>query len=229
MQAVILAAGRGSRMGALTESTPKPLLPLAGKRLIERTIESLPEAVREVIVVVNYRAEDIIAALGEERSGKKIRYVRQAERLGTGHAVHAAREHLGDRFLVLMSDDVYSRADMERSLEHPYAITRSKAPRREGMHSVTAREDGTLDGIAEESDGDHAWINTGLYTLGPAFFEKAPHILPNGEWSLPHTLAELAKDIPVRVLDAEHWIQVNTPEDLAAAEAAFTAYKMNEF
>lgn len=217
MQAVILAAGRGTRMGTLTESTPKPLLPLLGKRLIERTIENLPDAVTEVVIVVNYRKEDIMAALGNEYAGKKIRYVHQAERSGTASALHAAREHLGERFLVLMSDDVYSRESMEASLAHPYAITRFKVPSQPGMHSVIAAEDGTLARIGADEDG--SWINTGLYTLGPAFFERDPHMLPGGEYSLPHTLAELAKQIPVQVLDADFWLQVNTPDDLAAAEA----------
>ena len=69
MQAVILAAGRGVRMGALTESTPKPMLQIKGRTLLEYKLAALPEEVDEVIIVVGYLGGMIQSHFGGEYNG----------------------------------------------------------------------------------------------------------------------------------------------------------------
>lgn len=113
MQAVILAAGVGIRMRPLTETVPKPLLKVAGKPLIEYTLAALPNEIDEVIIVIGYLGEQIIKHFGESFDGKKIRYVKQKNLEGTARALFEAREFITDRFLVLMSDDIYSKNDIE--------------------------------------------------------------------------------------------------------------------
>ena len=76
MRAMILAAGRGERMGALTVDTPKPLLRVAGKYLIEYTLSSLARAgIRDIVINVSYHAEQIKSALGNgQQCGVEISY-----------------------------------------------------------------------------------------------------------------------------------------------------------
>ena len=118
MQAVILAAGKGTRMKPITNFIPKPLIKICGKNFIERNIELLPKKVTEVIIVVNYLKEQIINHFGDFYNGKKIKYVVQKEPRGTADALFACKGILKGDFLVMMSDDFYSKKDVIRILRH---------------------------------------------------------------------------------------------------------------
>ena len=111
MQAVILAAGLGTRLRPLTYDTPKPLLKIGDKTLIEYNIERLPECIDELVIVIGYLGEQIIDYFGNQYKGKKISYIKQSQLLGTGHALFLCKKILNDRFLVLMGDDIYSQED----------------------------------------------------------------------------------------------------------------------
>src|SRR3990172_2736215 len=91
-QAVLLAAGRGTRLGDLTRDTPKPLLQVGGRPIIFRVIEGLAEAgVRDIIVVTGHLAEVLEAALGDgDRWGVALRCVRQERIDGTARATALA-------------------------------------------------------------------------------------------------------------------------------------------
>ena len=109
MRGMILAAGRGTRMGALTAETPKPLLRVAGRYLIEYSIQALVNAgVREVVINVSYRREQIKSALGDgTRYGIAIQYSEEITALETGGGILQALPLLGpDPFIVLSSDVV---------------------------------------------------------------------------------------------------------------------------
>ena len=109
MQVIILAAGKGIRMGDLTADIPKPMLPLLGKPLLEWRLAMLPEAVREVIFVVGYLGDQIEKYFGSEWQGRSIRYVRHEKLEGTGGAmrrVYGCGLFLGPA-LVTNVDDVY--------------------------------------------------------------------------------------------------------------------------
>ena len=114
MQAVLLAAGQGEKLRPITYDVPKPMIRIAGKNLIEHNIDQLPNEIDELIIVVGHLAPQIINHFGNEYKGKKITYVKQKKLLGTGHALSICKQHLKDRFLVMMSDDIYDRKDIER-------------------------------------------------------------------------------------------------------------------
>ena len=101
MQAVILAAGKGLRLRPFTEHHPKPLIPVAGKALIEYTLESLPDSISEIIIVVGYLANQIKDHLGDEWHGKPIKYVVQETLQGTGDALLQAKPLVEQNFLVV--------------------------------------------------------------------------------------------------------------------------------
>lgn len=108
MRAMILAAGRGERMGELTKHTPKPLLRVANKYLIEYAIDSLVRAdIRDIVINVSYHAEQIKQALGDgKRYGVNITYLTETERLETGGGIFNALPYLGTDPFVLLSSDV---------------------------------------------------------------------------------------------------------------------------
>lgn len=108
MRAMILAAGRGARMGALTQETPKPLLRIADRYLIEYSILSLTKiGVKDIVINVSYQREKIIAAIGGgARYGVKIQYSEEPEALETGGGILQALPMLGNEPFIVLSSDV---------------------------------------------------------------------------------------------------------------------------
>lgn len=107
MRAMILAAGRGERMGELTLHTPKPLLRVAGSYLIEYAINSLERAgIKEIIINLSWLGAQIKTVIGDgSRYRVKIKYIEEVERLETGGGIFNALPLLGDApFLVTSSD-----------------------------------------------------------------------------------------------------------------------------
>ena len=98
-KAVLLAAGRGSRLGALTEELPKPLLTVAGRPIIVHILDGLRRAgIEEITVVTGYLGDVLERELGNgEASGLLLRYVRQTELDGTARALALARDGSGTR------------------------------------------------------------------------------------------------------------------------------------
>ena len=219
-QAVILAAGKGTRMSPLTETRPKPMQMVAGKNLIEWKLEALPDEIREVVIVIGHQGEQIKVYFGDAWRGKAIRYVVQKELNGTAGALWAAREHLHERFLVMMGDDLYAKEDIARILDHERAIGGQEIINKEVGGEILSNPDGTFAGMNEPWHFvEHGLMNTGLYVLSTEIFAYDP--VPVGgsstEFGLPHTLTVLAKDMPVAIVRATKWLQVTTPEDLQKA------------
>lgn len=108
MKALVLAAGRGKRLENQTKDANKCMLPLLGKPLIQYSLENAVAAGLETIVmVVGYRAEDIINYFGTEFKGTRIQYVIQTERKGLVHALVCARQALDDSdFMLFLADEV---------------------------------------------------------------------------------------------------------------------------
>src|SRR5262249_26461661 len=92
MDAIILAAGLGTRLRPHTLTTPKPLLPVRGRPILDWTLGALPASIDRVLVVVNYLAEQIDAYLASQKHIHEWKAVRQQEPRGTGDAVRGCRE-----------------------------------------------------------------------------------------------------------------------------------------
>lgn len=109
MKALILAAGRGKRLGEAQGPMNKCMLELGRKPVVEYNLERATELedVDEIIVIVGYRAEDIINRYGTNFKGKKVEYVMQWERKGLVHAIECSKDALdGDDFFLLLGDEV---------------------------------------------------------------------------------------------------------------------------
>ena len=110
MKAMILAAGRGKRMMPLTQNTPKPLLKVAGKPLIQYTIEALVAAgVTELVINHAYLGEQIETCIGDGGwLGAKVEYSREAEALNTGGGIYNALPLLGDDPFIIVNSDIWT-------------------------------------------------------------------------------------------------------------------------
>jgi MurNAc alpha-1-phosphate uridylyltransferase len=105
-RAMILAAGRGERLRPLTDRTPKPLLEVAGKKLIEYHIENLARAgITDIVINTAWLSEQIHSALGDgTRYGVNIRYSDEGEALETAGGIIRALPLLGETFIVVNGD-----------------------------------------------------------------------------------------------------------------------------
>lgn len=223
MQAVILAAGRGTRMAPLTYEIPKPMLRVQDKPLVAYTVELLPSEIDEVIFVVGYLGQQVRDYFKDNYAGRKITYVQQDELLGTGHALSLCREVLRNRFLVLMGDDLYCEHDIERLLEHERAILAKEvtAEEKRNYGAFVIDKSGNLLGINEQElpAGEKCLVNTGLYVLDQNYFNYEMVPIKDGkEFGLPQTIVTMVKDFPVKIIKTDYWLPVGYPDDLKRAE-----------
>src|SRR5439155_20652833 len=113
MDAIILAAGLGTRLRPHTLHTPKPLLPVQGRPILDWTLGALPPSVDRVVVVVHYLAEQVAAYLKKQPHFAQWVTVPQEQPRGKGDALRRSRQHLrSDTFLVLNGDDLYGARDI---------------------------------------------------------------------------------------------------------------------
>src|SRR5262249_6294897 len=123
MDAILLAAGLGTRLRPHTEHTPKPLLPVRGRPILDWSLGALPACVDRVLVVVNYLGEQIEAYLQQQKHFARWEVVRQEEPRGTGDALRSCRGRLqGGSFMVLNGDDLFGAADLAALSRHPAAV-----------------------------------------------------------------------------------------------------------
>jgi NDP-sugar pyrophosphorylase family protein len=108
MQAVILAGGLGTRLGALTRKTPKPMVQVAGAPYLEHQLRLLArQSFRDVLLLTGYLGEQIESYFGNGgRLGLRLRYAREERPQGTGGALRDARRHLRESFLLLYGDSL---------------------------------------------------------------------------------------------------------------------------
>lgn len=232
MQAVIMAGGKGTRLGKITQDLPKPLVKIAGKPILEHTLCALPKAVDEAIFVVSYLGDKIRNYLGDkfdDRFGDiKITYVEQKELLGTADALWTAKEKLkNQRFLVINGDDLYDQKDIESLLKYDLAIGVLKVYKENNYGSrffsscVKCNDDATFKNFyspAEEDITKGVLIVASPYLLDYRIFQYQPLKASNGEYSLPFTICSLAKDHPLKVVEMKRWFPIGYPEDIPAAE-----------
>ncbi|MFH1839892.1 MAG: nucleotidyltransferase family protein [Nanoarchaeota archaeon] len=112
MKALMLAAGRGNRLDSLTNNRAKCLIEINKRTILEHNLNlaAMPE-VEEIVIVVGYKAEDIINKIGISYKGKRIKYSIQTEQKGLVHAIETARKLIGnDDFVLFLADQVLSKA-----------------------------------------------------------------------------------------------------------------------
>jgi NDP-sugar pyrophosphorylase family protein len=220
MEAIILAAGLGTRLRPHTLQTPKPLLPIQSRPILDWALGALPPSVDRVLVVVNYLAEQIESYLQGQTHFARWQTVRQEVPRGTGDALRSCREHLqADRFVVVNGDDLYGAADLAWLAACPAGVLVHPVdePRRFGI--VFQRPDRTLEKLVEKPDltGRHL-ANTGAYVLPRTVFEIDIQLSARGEYELTDYVTALAARQPVQVVEARYWLPIGTVEAWQAAQ-----------
>jgi MurNAc alpha-1-phosphate uridylyltransferase len=221
MKAMILAAGRGERMRPLTDHTPKPLLPVAGKPLIVWHIEALAKAgITDIIINHAWLGEQIPVALGDgSHWGVHIRYSAEGELgLETGGGIVNALPLLGDEPFLLVNGDVFTQFDFSplivRGLcadELAYLVLVDN-PDHHPQGDFTLTETGQI--IDQPS-----LTFSGISLLSPRLFDGCTV----GKFSLAPLLRQAM--IEHRVRGEKHtglWVDVGTPERLTALDQLLT-------
>ena len=232
--AVLLAAGRGSRLGALTANFPKPLLEVGGQPILHRIISGLAAAnIRDFIVVTGHRGDLLAEVTGPgDPWGATIRYVHQDRIDGTASALQLARPYLPDQpFFVGWGDILVEAANyarvVEAATETGAALAVNHVDDPSSGAAVYVDASGFVTRLVEKpapGTSTTNWNNAGLASLPPAVWPyiDALERSPRGEFELPQAIAAFVRDHSVRAVPITGpWFDIGTPENLAAARAHF--------
>src|SRR5262245_60461941 len=187
MDAIILAAGLGTRLRPHTLTTPKPLLPVRGRPLLDWALGALPRRVDRVLVVVNYLAEQIEAYLATQKHFAHWEAVRQQEPRGTGDALRSCRGRLrGDgSFLVMNGDDLYGAADLEELAGKPAGLLVHPVHEPQRFGIAFLKSDGTLEKLVEKPALTGTQLaNTGAYVFPADVFDHELKESARGEYEI---------------------------------------------
>lgn len=221
MQCVIVCAGKGTRMRPLTDTCPKPLIPVCGKPILAHIVEALPPEIDELVLIVGYMKEQVIAYCGDTFLGKRVVYrVQENHAGGTGDALLCARDVLKGTFLFMYGDDIHGKDTLARAVLSNGAIlgTYSETPERYGV--LVPNEDGTLAAILEKPQNPPSnLINIGGFVIHEAIFTYDVPKSPSGELYVTDMLTAYAKDYPVKIFEQDLWLPLGCPEDIPKAEA----------
>ncbi len=209
-------------MRPITYHVPKPLVRVVGKSLVEHNLDKLPKQVDELIFVVGYFKEQVMNHFGDEFEGKKVTYVVQKKYLGTAHALDLCKQYIKGRFVVMMSDDVYSKKDFKECLEHKRAILVKRVYGKSTAGRVICDDDGNMIDILEgthEDNGNGILANTNFFVLTPEYFNYDMVAIKDGkEYGLPQTVVKMSKDYPVKIVEASEWMKIDDMSDLKIFE-----------
>jgi len=228
-KAVLLAAGKGTRMRELTNELPKPMIPVRGKPILQHIVEGLRAAgVTRFQIIVGWRAEVVRDFFGDgSRFGAAVEYIKQEVQDGTGRVVELAREFAGaDPFILSYGDILVDPANYHRladlgdaealiSVKHnPGEIAKGGA--------VFVNERFEMTDLREKpkpGEPTSPWYNAGIYTFRPSIFEFTAKLekSPRGEYELTDAIRSLAlSGRLVQVVElAGDWADVRDPEVLA--------------
>jgi bifunctional UDP-N-acetylglucosamine pyrophosphorylase/glucosamine-1-phosphate N-acetyltransferase len=222
MDAIILAAGLGTRLRPHTEKTPKPLLPIQGRPILDWTLGALPDSVERVVVVVNYLAEQIEEYLKGQKHIADWVTVRQEVPRGTGDALRTCRGQVrAERFLVLNGDDLFGAADLARLVGRPAGLLAYPVNEPEKFGVVFAKPDGTLDQLVEKKPlPPPQMANIGAYLFPKRALDIDLPLSPRGEYEITDAVTAIAASEPFYVERASFWLPIGTVEAWNAAQSA---------
>ena len=225
-KAVLLAAGKGTRMRELTQELPKPMIEVRGKPILLHIVEGLRDAgITHFLIIVGWRADVVKAFFGDGSAfGISTEYETQVVQDGTGRVVGLAREFCGNDPFVLSYGDILVDAANYRSLtalgEDGEAIISVKYNPGEIAKggAVFVNEQFEMTALREKpAPGEPAspWYNAGIYTFRPSIFDFAAKLERSvrGEYELTDAIDALARNgKKVRALELKgDWADVRDP------------------
>ncbi len=232
-KAVLLAAGKGTRMRELTNDLPKPMIAVRGKPILQHIVEGLSAAgVKNFLIVVGYRADVVRDFFGDgARFGITVEYATQQVQDGTGRVVELAKEFAGsDPFVlsygdILISPENYLRLAQLDDAEALVSVKFNPGEVAQGG-AVFINERNELTDLREKpkaGEPTSPWYNAGVYTFRPSIFDHTARLekSPRGEYELTDAIRTLAQSTDrVRAYELSgEWADVRDPEVLADLNA----------
>lgn len=236
MKAVILAAGKGKRLRPITATRPKPLIPIAGKPLLEHSILGLIDAgIEELLLVVGYKEEMIKAYFGrdKEKFDVKINYITQEEYLGTAHATGYAKDFVKDDDFLLMYGDLLVDSKTFKELINEFKTTPCEGlislievnkPENYGIISVDSN--GFVEKITEKPSPDlnlGNLANAGIYLFKSNIFKTIQKTEKSirGEYELTDSMEILINEMDGKIYGYNiknfYWNDIGLPWQLLEA------------
>jgi UDP-N-acetylglucosamine diphosphorylase / glucose-1-phosphate thymidylyltransferase / UDP-N-acetylgalactosamine diphosphorylase / glucosamine-1-phosphate N-acetyltransferase / galactosamine-1-phosphate N-acetyltransferase len=228
-KAVLLAAGRGTRMRELTADIPKPMIKVRDKPVLLHIIEGLQKAgIKNFLIVVGYHGETIRQYFDDGTCfGLRIQYATQVVQDGTGRVVELAREFVSGEPFLLHYGDILVDAE-----SYPQLVSLRDGI--EAIVTVKANEDCTKGGAVfvnermevtdlrekvASAEASSAWYNGGVYAFRPSIFDFVAKLKPSprGEYELTDAIRDVAQSgKKVQAIELTGaWADVRDPEILA--------------
>lgn len=231
-QAVILAGGKGTRLGTLTESTPKPMVLVNGRPFLEYVLKLLKRNdITEILILTGYLGDQVEHAFGSGKSlGLSIQYSREPEPLGTGGALLLAEGLLAPEFF-LLNGDTYLDMDYAASLRGfrnlrgigPFGMMVVwDAECAEDIGNVKLDPTGTrIVSYKKGHGGDHLYIDAGILILSKEVLEMIPLNQPSGLED--HVFPKLAEQGRLLAFDSpKRFYDIGIPERLSLFERSLS-------
>ena len=164
MKAIILAGGRGKRLRPITDKIPKPLIPINGKPLIERTIKYLKKyGITEIIISSGYKSDLIEKFLKNKKNfGCDIIFSNEKTPLGTGGAIKKALKHVDEESFLVLNGDIVTNIDLKKVLKKPNTIAANELKTKFGTMEIKKNK---ILKFNEKKDVSDVWMNPGIYHL----------------------------------------------------------------
>lgn len=231
MKLIILAAGKGTRFLPISEETPKALIPILSKPLVEYTLDLCVPHVSGIIFVINdILGFKISEHFGAEYKGVPVSYVIQSHTYpkGTLSALECAMPLIDtEKFVVCNCDDLYKKEDIDNAfLSKEYGIGLTTSLMHYLYHGIDT-EDGYIKGFRRHEKTDELVQDkfaNGFYLLSRKVFSFDPVYLNNGEIGLPHTLFANLESLPIKELSFSEWVPVDSPLNIPKAEEFIKKY-----
>ncbi|HYA44637.1 MAG TPA: NDP-sugar synthase [Acidimicrobiales bacterium] len=235
MRAIVLVGGEGTRLRPLTYSTPKQMLPVAGRSVIERVVEHLAgHGVDEVVLSLGYHPDTFVLAFPDGCCGNvRLRYAVESSPLDTAGAIaFAAREAgISEETFIVANGDVLTEIDVSalvrfhrsRGAEGTVALTPVEDPSRFGVLPIDPR--GLVEAFIEKPPAGEAptnMINAGIYVLEPSFLSRVPsgrRVSAERE-----IFPAMVRDATLYALGSDAlWTDMGTPEKYLEANLAWAS------
>lgn len=230
MEGLVPIAGRGTRLGSLTDERPKGLVEVGGRPLLAHVLETLAPHVSSVAIVVGYLGARIRDRFGERFDGVPITYVEQSEPRGLADAVLQAEGAVEGDVLQLNGDNVLRGnvdelvdAHRERGADATLLVERVSRERARRGGVLAVDDDGEVRGIVEKpNDPPSRLATTGCFAFSGRIFDACRAVEPSerGEYELTDAIAWLLENGgTVETVRLDGWrVNVNTTDDVRRAE-----------
>jgi len=229
LKAIIPVAGAGTRLRPHTHTTPKVLIKVAGKTIIEYIVDEIIKynIIDEIIFIVGYLGRQIKEFIEKKYKERiNLSFVFQSERKGLGHAIYLTRNRIdGEPVLIILGDTVF-KADFKNiinSNENFIGVKEVEDPRRFGV--VFLNKDNQIERFVEKpktTESNLAIVGIYLIQESRELFKKLDYIIKNdirtkGEYQLTDALQLMLEDnVKMEIFQVDKWLDCGKPETLLA-------------